>query len=154
MEELLRARDPTTPEEELRRLLQASTTSPREVPARTLREALAGNPNAPADVLQTLLAEHPDAVLGNPALSLLLLERPDFWASLPFPTRRSVLEKAHLNEEHLRMFFPEARGLQCYEEALLRPCSDLRPRRRMARFREKARSSTSTSTNHPGWTAF
>jgi hypothetical protein len=119
MEDLLRARDPTTPEEELRRLLQASAATPRETSAPEIREALAGNPNAPVDLLQTLLAEHPDAVLGNPALPLILLERPDFWASLSFPTMRSVLQKARLDEGHLRMFFPEAKGLQDHEEALL-----------------------------------
>lgn len=120
MEDLLRARDPTTPEEELRRLLAATMPSTRKVPTPEIREALAGNPNAPVDVLRALLDEYPDAVLGNPALPLILLERPDFWASLPFPTMRSVLQKARLDEEHLRMFFPEAKGLQDHEEALLK----------------------------------
>ena len=69
------AKDPSTPAATLRRLQKSRH-------ARVLA-ALTKNPNTPLDVLLTLLPIYPRQFLSNPALPLLLLERPSFFAELP-----------------------------------------------------------------------
>ena len=69
------AGDPFTPVEQLWGLYA--------VGRKDVREALVGNPNAPEDLLLKLLPAYPKQFLANPALPLLLLERPGFFADLP-----------------------------------------------------------------------
>ena len=45
--------------------------------------AAAADPATPPARLAALAVHHLDAVLGNPGLPLLVLERPDFWMGLP-----------------------------------------------------------------------
>ncbi|HEY7834440.1 MAG TPA: HEAT repeat domain-containing protein, partial [Ktedonobacterales bacterium] len=57
----------------------------------TVRAAVAGNPNAPLAVLLALAAQFPREVLDNPALPFLLLERPEFPATLPLEAASGLL---------------------------------------------------------------
>lgn len=61
--EALRAADPATPADELRRLAERDDC----------KEAVAGNPNAPLDALRRLSQSFPDQVAANTALELALL---------------------------------------------------------------------------------
>lgn len=59
------------------RLKELSKSLDREV-----RQAVAKNPNTPPDILVRLFDKFPLQILRNPALSLILLERPDFFTEI------------------------------------------------------------------------
>jgi hypothetical protein len=73
---LKEARDPLTSPERLQQLAPLSyRPSPR---SRRLADALGAHPNTPIDCLLSLMSLRPEALLRNPVLPLLPLERPDF----------------------------------------------------------------------------
>jgi len=100
-------RDPTGPLERLRELARthleyarALARNPQTPPAlleelahrpeKGIRRALTGNPSTPEKLLFKLACAFPAEFLGNPLLSLLALEDPDFAGTLPAPTRRAL----------------------------------------------------------------
>lgn len=78
------------------KLLRKLATSPDQ----DVRCGVAVNPNVPVDVLFKLGEEFPKQLLENPALSLLLLENPNLFDTLPHPTVNSILK-----EERIPTFF-------------------------------------------------
>jgi hypothetical protein len=50
----------------------------------------ARDPSTPPERLAALMEHHLDAVLDNPALELVLLAHPDFWAALTVPARAAL----------------------------------------------------------------
>jgi hypothetical protein len=69
------AQDPKTAPERLAALAESGDPA--------VKEAVARNPNTPREALYALGSEHPKALLENPALSLWLLEAPDFFSQMP-----------------------------------------------------------------------
>ena len=77
------AENPNTPSELLRQLSQKASEQ--------LSAALARNPNTPPGLLQILWQKFPATLLKNSVVSLLLLENPAFFASLPSSVFRRLL---------------------------------------------------------------
>lgn len=120
---LSQASDPGTPSGQLRHLFeQSEKLSPRHlehhfyVPIEQkqqaprmnqVRAALAANPSTPSDVVLELLSDYPSEAMNNAALSLALLEYPDFWLRLDKSRRSRVLKVATLTADELRQICPD-----------------------------------------------
>ncbi|MDJ0775362.1 MAG: HEAT repeat domain-containing protein [Mastigocoleus sp. MO_167.B18] len=74
------------------RLRELSKSLDREV-----RQAIVKNPNTPPDVLVRLFDKFPLQVLHNPALSLILLERPNFLTEI-YESNKLVFHKYQLTD--------------------------------------------------------
>lgn len=96
-EDLASASDPSTPEDELRRL---NSLTSREF--RAVRKAVAENMAAPKDVLADLFLEFPESVLQNPASALFDMDEagPLGWVR----KRRRLLVVQRIKAEFLHRF--------------------------------------------------
>jgi hypothetical protein len=88
------ANNPSTPPEELRKLADSSDA--------ITRSHIAANPNTPTEVLLLLCAEFPAQVLNNPILSLLFLENPNVFNTIPLDSLLILLQ-----QEKVPVFFLE-----------------------------------------------
>lgn len=89
---LKEALDENTPTERLREIANNSN--------KAIRTAVAANPNTPPDVLIECFYEVPATVLKNPAIQLILLEKPDFFNEL-------ISHNPYIFNEELPLFFIE-----------------------------------------------
>jgi hypothetical protein len=88
------ANNPSTPPEQLRKLADSSDA--------ITRSHVAANPNTPTEVLLLLCAEFPAQVLNNPILSLLFLENPNVFNTIPLDNLLILLQ-----QEKVPVFFLE-----------------------------------------------
>src|SRR4051794_3959505 len=104
---------PETPPERLWALAEESTTIAYEVAknpsappellealasrrSKRIQQAVAANPNTPLPLLFTLGRSFPEALLGNLAFSLLLIEKPNLFHEMPPETQRALLRSEGL----------------------------------------------------------
>lgn len=88
------ANNPSTPPEELRTLANSGDA--------ITRSHVAANPNTPTEVLLTLCGEFPAQVLNNPILSLLFLENPNLFNTIPLDSLLILLQ-----QDNVPVFFLE-----------------------------------------------
>jgi hypothetical protein len=65
-------------------------------PDQEVRCGVAANPNVPVEVLFKLGEEFPKRLLENPVWSLLLLENPNLFDHLPYPTVNNILKEERI----------------------------------------------------------
>jgi hypothetical protein len=66
-----------------------------------VQRAVTLHPNTPVTVLARLGARHPEALLGNPALPLLMLENPALLADMPAETLTALMQRHEAPESFL-----------------------------------------------------